>query len=247
MSAIEALSAGRVGAVGKRNAEQLAGAGGLVFLALLILQNLLKAATNPSNSASAAQIVRFAHHDAWSVDLLVVTYVIGFPCLFLFAAGLSRYCQDRAPESEIWSRLGRSSVAVIAVLFGFVNILQIVMVASRSELATDPALAKTLWALHNAVFTINLLAVGGALLGLGRAASIAGLVPRRIGQLAVVGALLLAVAAAPAVAEVHGSNILAIGLVGFLCWLVLLAATSMRLLRHTQRTVLTGTPESTRT
>ena len=231
MSTIETLLPGRTAAVGRRSAEQLAGAAGLVFLVLVVIQNLLKAATNPSNSASAAQIVRFAHHDAWTVDVLVVTYVIGFPCLFLFAAGLSRFCSDLAPESEIWGRLGHSSVVVIAVLFGFVNIIQIVIVASRSELAADPALATTLWAFHNAVFTLNLLAVGGALLGFGRAASIARVVPRRIGQLAVAGALLLAVAAAPAVAEVHGSNVLAIGLVGFLCWLVLLATTSVRLLR----------------
>ena len=212
--------------------EQLAGVGGLVFLALLIVQNLLKAATNPSNSATAAQIVRFAHHDAWSVDLLVVTYVIGFPCLFLFAAGLAQRCGELEPASKIWSRLGRSSVTVIAVLFGFVNILQVVIVATRHELAADHGLAATLWALHNAVFTINLVAVAGALLGLGRAATIARLIPRRLGHFLVGGAALLAIAAAPAVSEVRGSSILAAGLLGFLCWLVLIAATSLRLVRE---------------
>jgi hypothetical protein len=211
--------------------DRLAGACGLVFLVLLVVQNLLKATTNPSASATGAQIVRFAHHDAWTVDLLVVTYVIGFPCLFVFAAGLSRRCSELAPASEIWSRLGRSSVGVIAVLFGLVNILQVTIVAARSELASDHALATTLWTLHNAVFTLNLLAVGGALLGLGRAAASAGVVPRRIGRLANAGAGLLAVAAAPAVAEVHGSSLLAVGLLGFLCWVVLLASASARLLR----------------
>jgi hypothetical protein len=232
MSTAEALPAtsGAAKAV-TRTSEQLAGLGGLAFLVLIVVQNLLKLATNPSNSATAAQIVRFAHHDAWSVDLLVVTYVIGFPCLFLFAGGLSRRCSELAPESEIWSRLGRSSVGVVAVLFGFVNVLQIVIVAARDSLAGDPTLATTLWTLHNAVFTLNLLAVAGALLGLGRAAAIAGLVPRGIGRLASVGALLLAVAAAPAVAEVHGSKLLALGLVGFVCWLVLLATAGVALLR----------------
>lgn len=211
--------------------EKIAGLGGLVFLALLIVQNLLKAATNPSNSATVAQIVRFAHHDAWTVDLLVVTYVIGFPCLFLFAGGLARRCSELAPASEIWGLLGRSSVTVIAVLFGFVNILQVVIVATRSELGADPALASTLWTFHNAVFTLNLVAVGGALLGLGRAAAIAGLAPQWLGRLATGGAVLLAAAAAPAVAEVHGSKVLAVGLLGFVCWIVLVATTSFRLLR----------------
>jgi hypothetical protein len=58
----------------------------------------------------------------------------------------------------------------------------------------------------------------------------AGLVPRRLGIATTVGALLLAVAAAPAVAEVHGSNLLVIGLAGFLCWLVFVVVVSGRLI-----------------
>ncbi|MGH8962811.1 MAG: hypothetical protein ACRDWT_16760 [Jatrophihabitantaceae bacterium] len=50
-----------------------------------------------------------------------------------------------------------------------------------------------------------------------------------------IGAILLAVAAAPAVAEVHGSKLLSLGLVGFLCWLVLLATCSIGLLRNPRR------------
>ena len=221
----------------RRTPEQVAGIGGLVFLALLIVQNLLKATTNPPNSATAAQIVHFARHDAWTVDLLVVTYVIGFPCLFLFAAGVAKRCGELEPASEIWSRLGRSSVAVIAVLFGLVNILQVVIVASRNDLAADPGLASTLWTFHNALFTINLVAVAGALLGFGRAATIARLVPPRLGYLLVGGSALLAIAAAPAVSEVRGSSILAAGLAGFLCWLVLLAVASLRLLREDRNSI----------
>jgi hypothetical protein len=213
-----------------RTSARLAGAGGLVFLVLVVVQNLLKAATNPSDTATPAQVLHFARHDAWTVHLLVVTYVVGFPALFLFASGVGRRAAELAPASEIWARLGRSSVVVIAVLFGLVNILQVVLVADRDRLAGAPAVVSALWTLHNAVFTMNLLAVGGALLGLGRAAALAGLVPRRLGQATIVGACLLAVAAAPAVAEVHGSKLLAVGLVGFLCWLAFVATAAVRLL-----------------
>ncbi|HEX3706427.1 MAG TPA: hypothetical protein VHV76_07320 [Mycobacteriales bacterium] len=211
----------------------MAGLGGLVFLALLIVQNALTLFTDPADSASADQILHFAHAQAWSVDLLVVTYVLGFPALLAFAAGLSRRCVQLAPASEIWGCVGRMSAVVIVVLFGLVNIVQVVIVAARADLASDPALVRTLWILHNAVFTLNLLAIGGALLGLGRGATQAGLVPRWMGPVSTVGAILLAIAAAPAVAEVHGSKILAVGLVGFLCWLVLLATSSISLLQGT--------------
>lgn len=231
MSIAEAVHPAKTAVTVRDRSAQLAGAGGLAFLVLVIVQNVLKAATNPSNTASAAEILRFAHRDAWTVHLLVVTYVLGFPALFLFAEGLGRRCTELAPASAIWGRIGRSSVIVIAVLFGLTNVLQIVLVAARTELAHDPALVSTLWTLHNAVFTLNLLAVGGALLGLGRAASMAGLVPRWFAALSAVGAALLAVAAAPAVAEVHGSKLLALGLAGFVCWLVLLALASVSLVR----------------
>jgi hypothetical protein len=231
VSTLSATAAPQAVFVGESRMERLAGIGGLVFLVLLVVQNLLKATTGPANSATAAQIVHFARSEAWTVNLLVVTYVLGFPCLFLFASGLSLRCSELAPASEIWSRLGRYSVCVIAVLFGLVNIVQVVIVAARKELAADPALALTLWALHNAIFTINLLAIGGALLGLGRAAALAGLIPRWLGKLTIVGAALLAFSAAPAVAEVHGSKILALGLVGFICWLMLLGIAGVRLMR----------------
>lgn len=239
MSSVGALeySDTRLGSPSVNRDTLLAGIGGVVFLVLLVVQNLLKAATNPSNSASAAQVLRFAHDQAWTVHLLVVTYVIGFPALFLFAGGLTRRCSELAPHSEVWGRLGRSSVAVIAVLFGLINVLQVVLVAARGALGGDPALVSTLWATHNAVFTLNLLAVGGALLGLGRAATLARLAPPWMGRLSIVGAILLAAAAAPAVAEVHGSNILILGLLGFLCWLLLLASSCIRLLRDARTPV----------
>ena len=210
--------------------ERIAGLAGIVFAVLLVVQNVLKAATSPPDDATAAQVLRFAHHDAWTVHLLVVTYVIGFPALFLFAGGLVGRAREAAGQSEMWGRLGLSSIGVIAVLFGLLNVLQVVLVADRARLAHDPAAVSAIWTLHNAIFTMNLLAVGGALLGLGRAAWVAGLVPRRLGIATTVGALLLAVAAAPAVAEVHGSNLLVIGLAGFLCWLVFVVVVSGRLI-----------------
>ena len=68
----------------------------------MLVQNLVKAAYDAPNNASAAQILAFAHRDAWTVDLLFVTYVLGFPALFAFAAGLGRLSVQRAkPMSSV--------------------------------------------------------------------------------------------------------------------------------------------------
>lgn len=212
-------------------AETIAGIGGFIFLITIIIQNVISMATLPANDASAAQILQFANDRAWVIDLFVVTFVCGYAALLLFAAGLVGYAERVNRSARLWGRLGRSSVGVIATFFGLVTVTEVVLVAARGTLAHDANLTVVLWSLHNAIFTINLLAIGAALLGLSRAAALGGLIPRKLGIVAIVGALLLAIAAAPAVAQVHGSPLLALGLLGFLSWILFIAIASTRLLR----------------
>ena len=229
---METLAPGTTAAVQATRRAGLAGAGGLVFLVLIAGQNVLKAALGPTNTASAADLTEFTHDRAWSVHLLVVTYVLGFPALLAFGAGLRTWCTTTQPRTAAWAGLGQLSTVVIAVLFGLVNVIQITMVAARDVLAGSPELAQVLWTLHNAVFTINLVAVGTALLGLGRAAASARLIPSWLGIATAIGAVLLIASALPAVAVVEGSPWMAVGLVGFLIWMVFLAVAGVGLLRR---------------
>ena len=219
--------------MGRTSDDRLTGAAALIFVVLLIVQNAVTAATSPPNDADPARLLRFLHNGSWTIHLLVLTYLLGLPALFLFASGLSRRAAEAEPGAEIWAGLGRHAVSVIAVLFGLLNVLQVTMLAARDALARQPDLLTTLWTLHNAIFTLNLLAVGAALLGLSRAAAVAGLIPRVLARAAILGAALLALAAAPAVAEVHGSKLLAAGLLGFLVWIAFLATIGVRLLNTT--------------
>jgi hypothetical protein len=124
------------------------------------------------------------------------------------------------------------STVAIAVLFGLVNVLQVTMVSARDVLANSPELAQVLWTLHNAVFTINLVAVGTALVGFGRAAASARLIPTWMGPVTTIGGGLLIASALPAVAVVEGSPWMAVGLLGFLIWMVFLAFAGIALLRR---------------
>jgi len=201
-----------------------------VFLALVVFQNVLRAVSGPATNASPEQVLAFFAAHSWTVHVLAVTYVVGFVPLFLFAAGISEIAgADR--RGRLWARVGSASVAVIAVLFGMVNVVQVVLVAANPQLRGDPALVQTLWSVHNAVFTFNFAAIAGALAGFGLAATRAELVPAWMRPAAVSGAILLAAAALPTVAEVHGSPILGLGLVGFLVWLLLLGIAGTRMWR----------------
>lgn len=223
----------RVETSSRREPARLAGAGGLVFLVLVAFQNVLRAAEGPATNATPEQVLAFFATHAWTVHVLTVTYVLGFVPLFAFASGISEKSHDD-PRARLWARVGTSSVGVVAVLFGLINVLQVVLVAANSPLRAEPALVQALWSTHNAVFTFNLVAVAGALAGLGLAAATTGLVPAWMRPAAVAGAVLLAVAALPAVAEVHGSPVLGVGLVGFLIWLAFLALAGTRMLSGTR-------------
>jgi hypothetical protein len=208
-----------------------AGVGALTFLSLVVLQNVLTAASQVPHDATAPQILQYAHDSAWKVQLLFVTYVIGFPALFAFVGGLSELVAKRAPRAALPSRIGQYCAVAVAVLFGLINVTQVTLVAAGGDLAGDPALVRTLWTLHNAIFTLNLVAVAGALFGLGRAAAISRIVPLWMGEVSLAGALALVASALPIVAEIHGSRLLALGLAGFLCWLLFLAVAGISLLR----------------
>jgi hypothetical protein len=225
------LSEGRSEFQGSWSVTGWAGLGGLIFLSLVVLQNVLTATSNPPNDASAQQILVFAHDGAWKIQLLFITYVIGFPALFTFVGGLSGLAVKRDPRAALPGRIGQYSIVVAAVLIGLINVAQVTLVAASGDLAADLALVRTLWAVHNAIFTLNFVAVAGALFGLGRAAAISGIVPVWMGNVSLAGALALVASALPIVAEVHGSPLLGLGLAGFLCWLVFLAVAGLSLLR----------------
>jgi hypothetical protein len=220
----------RVG-IGRAGAPQrAAGAGGLIFLTLVAFQNVIRAATGPATNASPSQVLAFFESHTWTVDALAVTYILGFVPLFAFSAGVAERAHADS-GARLWARIGSASVGVIAVLFGLVNALQVVLVAANQQLHADPAVVQALWSAHNALFTLNFVAVAGALAGLGVAAAASGLTPAWMRTVAIGGAVLLAGAALPIVAEVHGSPVLGIGVLGFLAWLLLLGMAGTRMLR----------------
>jgi hypothetical protein len=85
--------------------------------------------------------------------------------------------------------------------------------------------------MHNAVFTINQVAVGVALFSLGRATTLSRLIPAWMGPVTGIGGGLLLASVLPAVAVVNGSSWLSVGILGFLIWMVFLALAGAGLLR----------------
>jgi hypothetical protein len=210
---------------------KLAGAGALAFAGIVILQNVIRGSSAPSNGASAAEVLTHAADSRGLTFALVATFVVGGISLTTFLGGAMRRLTGSARQA--WAYTGYVGAAGVLALFA-------VLLASEQAISvvahgTDPDLGavSALWALHNSVFTVLLLFIGIALLGLGRAGVAAGITPRAFEWLAPLGTGLLAVAcvAGPGIAAGELGGLFGFGLAGFVIWLAFLITTGLRLVR----------------
>jgi hypothetical protein len=211
---------------------RLAGTGGLVFVVALVIQNALRAASPGFGAAPAKVTDYFLHHRVAALVPLGM-FPIEMLGLFAFVAGVWAASANRS-ESRWWATLGGLGAASIASLFALVNIIEIVIAAKAESLASSPVVVEALWAIHAAAFGLDMAATAVALIGLSRAAAAFALIPRWISAAALPGAGCSLVAATFAVAITNGGAWFALGLVGFVTWIVFTGAASISLLRKPQ-------------
>ena len=209
-------------------AGRYAGIGGLVFVVALVVQNLLRARAPGLDTAPGAVSDYFLHHRAAALIPLGL-FPIEMLALFAFVAGV--WTTVSRSENRWWATVGILGAAGIASLFAIVNIIEIVLTAKAEDFAHSPVVVEALWAVHGAAFGLDLGAIAVALIGLSRAATASALVPRWLGAAVLPGAALLLIASVFTVALTNGGAWLALGLVGFLMWLLFMVVSSISLLR----------------
>lgn len=158
-------------------------------------------------------------------------FPLGLLALFPFAAGLWARARQ---ESRWWASAGVLGAATIAALFAIVNITEITLTAKAAQLASSPAVVQALWTLRAAAFGLDLAAIAVALIGLSRAAAAMRLIPSWLALTAWPGAACLLTAATFTVALADGGPWLAVGLAGFIVWIVFVITASVSLLRGRQ-------------
>lgn len=206
--------------------ERLAGAGGVVFLTIIVIQNIVRA-SGPSFTASATSVTSyFADHRVAGL-LPLALFPLGMVAILGFAAGIWARAHDAG--SRFWAGVGCLAVAAIATLFSLVNIVEIAIAVKGSDLVASPQVVTALWTVHSAAFGLNLAAIALALVGLSRAALATGLIPRPLARTALLGAACLFVAAIFTVAIAEGGKWLYLGYLGFVIWGVFLLVTGASL------------------
>jgi hypothetical protein len=210
---------------------RLAGLGALAFVAVVVIQNLVRGGSAPANDASGAEVLAYYADHRATTFLLVATFVLSGAGLAAFLGGtLRRLLAGSRPGWAIAGGVGAAGMmALFAVVVGCEQALSVVATGATPDVGSIEAL----WALHNSAFTLLYLFLGIAVLGLARAGVAAGLTPRAFELLAPAAAGLLAVGAIAGPAIAVGDAMPAFGLagLGFLVWLAFLITTGLRLVR----------------
>jgi hypothetical protein len=209
---------------------RLAGAGAATFVAVVVIQNVVRGSSAPANGASAEDVLaHYADHRGLTVAL-TATFVVGAVALATFVGGVMRRLV--AGPRAGWAYMGYiGAVGVMSLFAALVGTEQALSVVATRR-TPDLGAVDALWALHNSIFTVLLLSIALALVGLGRAGVAAGITPRVFDRLAPVGGALLAssAVAGPLIAAGDAMALFGLGIAGFAIWLAFVLSTARRLL-----------------
>lgn len=215
--------------VDTRRPSNLAGIAGLVFVAGVVVTNVVRAGSPAPDATTAELVDHFADGRAREIALVAGFAVAGL-ALAIFVAGLWTRLRDHT-GAEAWIRTG--VVGAIGVFSAFSLVMAtemgVVIAAGRRDAA---ATVPTLWILQSTVFVTLYLALGIALLGLSQAAVRAGLAPAAFGPIGAVAALGLLVGTVLGPISADDAPVAALpALAGFLTWLVFVVVVGLRLRR----------------
>ncbi len=211
-------------------ARIVGGIGGLVFVASVVAQNLLRSAM-PANDARASTITRFYADHRSTEAVLAVLFALGAVGLATFTGALlTRLRGTTARGPAIGGAVG---VGGVIAMFSTTVAVDLALSAYVHRGHADPGVVTGLWLVHAAAFGVLAIFLGIALAALAAASAADGLVGAAWKSVGLVGGVLLLVGGAATPAVIDGSGIMAVALVGFLVWLVFLTAASIALLRAT--------------
>jgi hypothetical protein len=210
-------------------ARIVGGVGGLVFVASVVAQNLIRAAGMPANDAPTDRIIDFYAGHRGSTLALAALFAVGAAGIAAFAGALlARLTASRVRGPALAGAIG---VAGVFATYSMLLASDLALSGYVHRGAPAPGVVSAMWILHNAVFGVLLVALGVALAGLSAAAAADGVVAGAWKPVGLLGAVLLGIAGAATPAIIDGSPVMVVGLVGFLTWLAFVATTAISMLR----------------
>lgn len=208
---------------------RLGGLAAIGFAVTIVLPNLVAVPAGlPSTGADPDQVGHFFGTRATILGLVSGLGPVAWLLATVFgAAAVAALRPAERRRDEAWSLVGLAGLVLQNATFAGVTAIRTALgeVADRGESAVAP-----LWALHEALFTLNGTFLAVALLGLSVAGTRTGLLARPLAVLGYVSAGLLFLSACLAFTVVDGGLGL-LGLSGWLLWVVWLVGYGVTLIR----------------
>ena len=211
---------------------RIGGLAALGFAALIVAANLIAVPAGlPSTGAEAGDAAAFFRAHGTVVGISSALTPAAWVLATVFGAGA--VAALRRPEhrrGEAWSLVGFAGLLAQNVTFAGVVAIRLALARTA---APDDQVTAALWALHDALFTLNGTFLALALAGLSIGGRRTGLIRPWHGALGLISAALLFGSAtlAPAVIAQAGPLGL-LGLAGWLLWVVWIAGYGVALIRR---------------
>ncbi|UUU37869.1 2-oxoglutarate/malate transporter [Streptomyces sp. NBC_00162] len=220
----------------------IGGMAAIGFAAMITLSNaMMVPAGLPLTGAEIGKVTEFFAEEGTAVGIGSALAPAAWILATLFGAGalvaLRRSERDRG---EAWSLLGLAGLALQNVTFAGVIATRLALTSTAPH---DPSATTALWALHDAVFTLNGTFLALALLGLSVGGLRTGVIRPWHGTLGLLAAALQFSSATLAHWAIgNGGALGLLGLAGWLLWVVWIVAYGITLIRHSPGTPVRRSP-----
>ncbi|WP_087887255.1 hypothetical protein [Streptomyces alboflavus] len=211
--------------------SRVGGMAAIGFAAMITLSNVVMVPAGlPLTGAETSEVTEFFATEGTAVGIGSALVPAAWILATLFGVGaLIALRRSERERDEAWSLLGLAGLALQNVTFAGVVATRL---ALASTAAHDPSATPALWALHDAVFTLNGTFLALALLGLSVGGLRTGLIRPWHGALGLLAAALQFSSATLAHWVMAGGALGLLGLVGWLLWVVWIVAYGITLIRH---------------
>jgi hypothetical protein len=216
--------------------SRVGGMAALGFAALICLSNVIMVPAGlPLTGAEIGEVTEFFSTEGTAVGIGSALAPGAWILATVFGAGaLVASRRSEHDRDEAWSLLGLAGLALQNVTFAGVVATRLALTSTAPH---EPAATAALWALHDAMFTLNGTFLALALVGLTVGGLRSGLIRPWHGALGLLAATLQFSSATLAhwVMD-NGGPIGLLGLIGWLMWVVWIIAYGITLIRQDQGT-----------
>ncbi|WP_327640419.1 hypothetical protein OHB24_19140 [Kribbella sp. NBC_00482] len=216
--------------------SRIGGIAAIAFAALIVLANVIMIPAGlPLTGADLGEVTAFFATERLAVGIGSALTPAAWILATLFGAGaLAALWRSERDRRDAWSVVGLAGLALQNVTFGGVVATRLALTSTAPH---DRSATAALWALHDAVFTLNGTFLALALLGLSIGGRRSGLIPPWHSALGLLAAALQFSSATLAYWVIDNGGLLGfLGLLGWLMWVVWIVAYGIVLIRQASET-----------